>query len=76
MGRLTDNDKYRRELQKYKDLEEQGGLIKQKHGRWLPNVIMVKTPYANNYYCSECGKNGNHTPYCPNCGAKMDEVEE
>lgn len=29
--------------------------------------------------CSECGKdaiNGEITPYCPNCGAKMDEEGE
>lgn len=62
-------------LAHYEDLEEQGRLIEQKHGRWIPNKIMLRTPYATNYHCSECGYGGNGTTYCPNCGAKMDEVE-
>ena len=50
-----------------------------KHGRW------EYTDYGGvgNWHCSEChnivvGINGfpNLTQYCPNCGARMDEVEE
>lgn len=47
------------------------------HGHWINR--------RNSVYCSRCGKgyrNGvgtisalNHN-YCPNCGAKMDEVSE
>lgn len=59
------------ELKRFRDLEEQGRLIKVKQGRWLPNAIMIKSPYANNYHCSECGQIGNKTPYCPNCGAEL-----
>lgn len=47
-----------------------------KHGRWIGDV------------CSECGKDALcdcdkyetygtiHSGYCPNCGAKMDEVKD
>lgn len=48
-----------------------------KHGRW----IEIGHPW---YECSECGErtavvnlNGEVVwNYCPNCGARMDEVEE
>lgn len=39
-----------------------------KHGRWI---------WQGHYLvCSECGRENDRTNYCPNCGAKMDEVEE
>lgn len=48
-----------------------------KHGRWIEErsgkvLDLVK------YHCSECGRwqTWSNFPYCPNCGAKMDEVEE
>lgn len=48
-----------------------------KHGHW------VFTPTTGRYRCSACGKEDKIIPwgrppfaYCPNCGAKMDEVEE
>lgn len=62
-------------LAHYEDLEEQGRLIEQKHGQWIANKHMVKSPTAENYHCSECTQAGKRTSYCPNCGAKMDEVE-
>ena len=48
-----------------------------KRGRWLP----VKGYEGILYRCSECeDKPYRHTTartkYCPDCGAKMDEVEE
>ena len=69
-------DKYRRELQQYKDLEEQGRLIEQKHGEWI-----LKHVGAGHYWeCSVCHTNPciyvtNNTNYCPNCGAKMELKE-
>lgn len=39
------------------------------HGRW------IKGP--SNPYCSECFVEcRDETPFCPNCGAKMDEDKE
>lgn len=61
---------------KWKDLEEQGRLIEQKHGRWK---IIGMRPVGTHltHYCSICGGHGdNEMDYCPNCGAKMGEVEE
>lgn len=72
------HDKYLIAIDKlahYEDLEEQGRLIEQKHGEWIPNKHITRTPTAENYHCSECTKTGKTTAYCPNCGAKMDEVE-
>ena len=72
------HDKYLIAIEKlahYEDMEELGRLIKQKHGQWIANKHMVKSPTAENYHCSECMQAGKTTAYCPNCGAKMDEVE-
>lgn len=67
------------ELEHYRCLEEQGRLIEQKHGYWTG---------PDDYNCSVCGENymeiadadayasGWKPNYCPNCGAKMDEVEK
>ena len=46
-----------------------------RHGKWIGND-------AVNLYCSECGKSGDYecdgsckaSLFCPNCGAKMDEM--
>lgn len=39
-----------------------------KYGRWI---------WKDHYLvCSECGKENDRKNYCPNCGARMDEVEE
>ena len=62
-------------LAHYEDLEEQGRLIEQKKGKWIPNKRMVRTPTAENYHCSECTQTGKTTAYCPNCGAKMELKE-
>lgn len=40
-----------------------------RHGHWNSRQLV--------YECSECGHMGySDMNYCPNCGAKMDEVEE
>lgn len=47
------------------------------HGRW---VEQEKYTFGTMYDCSICGNrildNGHSWNYCPNCGAKMDEVSE
>lgn len=42
-----------------------------KHGRW-------KGAGMGDYMCSWCGEvvSGNRYHYCPNCGARMEEVQE
>ena len=48
-----------------------------RHGRW---VKQEKYTFGTMYGCSICGNrildNGHSRNYCPNCGAKMDEVSE
>lgn len=47
-----------------------------RHGRWE----VIGQPYMRKHFnpvcCSICKRRGYNTPYCPHCGAKMDEVEE
>lgn len=42
-----------------------------KHGRWVEDEYGIP-------HCSECGTINTtvYKNYCPNCGARMDEVEE
>lgn len=43
-----------------------------KTGHWIFDEILDR-----HYYCSECKSMGvDYWDYCPNCGAKMEEVEE
>ena len=48
-----------------------------RHGRW---VEQEKYTFGTMYDCSICDNrildNGHSWNYCPNCGAKMDEVNE
>lgn len=42
--------------------------------QWIAKPTMVRSPFAINYYCSNC----NHEPiecgkYCPECGARMNK---
>ena len=53
-----------------------------RHGKWIKeNIVLTSLPPQYRWHCSECGstKVGYDesvlTPYCPNCGAKM-ELEE
>ena len=46
-----------------------------KHGHW------ELSPFDGNWMCSKCGNKPYHSNmknmnYCPNCGAKMDEVKD
>ena len=48
-----------------------------RHGRWIEQE---KYTFGTMYDCSICDNrildNGHSWNYCPNCGAKMDEVNE
>jgi hypothetical protein len=44
------------------------------HGRWLTNSDDGYYPYCS--VCKEEPKSGIMTPYCPNCGCKMDKEDE
>lgn len=55
--------------------------------RYVPTVDPVKhghwelSPFDGNWMCSKCGNKPYHDNmknmnYCPNCGAKMDEVSK
>lgn len=54
------------------------------HGRWIPleyDGFADGNPVWDLWECSECGEehSGDEdtlTPYCPNCGAKMDGRED
>lgn len=51
-----------------------------KHGHWILEREPDGKPYC--FHCSVCDNDFHHigimsaTDYCPNCGAKMDEVSE
>lgn len=50
-----------------------------RHGRWVKKGQSFLFPERfMNYSCSLCGYDIDKTKhrYCPNCGAKMDEVKE
>ncbi len=49
-----------------------------RHGRWALDTAHTEEIYAHPVKCSVCGRTEvlgyeTLTPYCPNCGAKMDE---
>lgn len=47
-----------------------------KHGHWIEANDISSSPFdaMKRCLCSECREWGFVTIYCPNCGAKMDEV--
>ena len=49
-----------------------------RHGHWIKANDPMSSPFdtMKRCLCSECREWGSVTSYCPNCGAKMDEVEE
>lgn len=51
----------------------------EQHGKWIEHewAEEVEGLFISNYECSECHMwERNESDYCPNCGTKMDEVEE
>lgn len=55
------------------DMRLDGEYVKVKHGRWEETT----TEDPCYYRCSECGRQtDDEYNYCPNCGARMDEVTE
>lgn len=65
------------ELQHYKELEKQGRLIEQKHGKWIPFELDTRGCIEIMHYeCSICHEiSADETMYCPNCGAKLAELK-
>lgn len=54
-----------------------GDIVDVKHGYWIPHKPMIRSPYARNYDCSECGNSPIECgEYCNKCGAKMDGEEK
>ena len=56
-------------------VRESYGAVEPKHERW----IMKPNGYGTCSNCKVCSLDimgGVHSNYCPNCGAKMDEVIE
>lgn len=72
-GNCTNEKRYRTcEFTYLKTLEATGRLIEQKQGQWYP------MHFGGVWQCSECSyltNDNKATRYCPNCGAKMDEVK-
>lgn len=45
----------------------------ERHGRWKFNIDDKGWSWDRPYVCDQCGEwNGRETPYCPNCGARME----
>ena len=59
----------------FKNIVETMPTVEQKHGQW-----QGVSPFVDSLECSECRyeilSEELKTPYCPWCGAKMDEVTE
>ena len=72
-------DNYTATEQAYKNGYEQGQRDAVKHGRWFEMVESKEDGHTGEYYeeiyynCLNCDyATGDKTPYCPNCGCKMD----
>ncbi len=68
-------DKYTATEQAYKHGYEKGyaagkrDAVEVVHGRWI-KVFDDSAGWVD--MCGKCKEFGDGTPYCPNCGAKMD----
>lgn len=53
-------------------------MVEVKHGKWrLETDEEMPNPMFKLVVCSVCNEKANHTyKFCPNCGAKMDGVNE
>ena len=62
------------ELLRYRQAAERGeGNGK---GKWEERIVDDENPrFTRRFYCSKCGnwETWGKTPYCPYCGAKMEE---
>lgn len=47
-----------------------------KTGHWINPTTMQCMKEQVFYYCSVCGKYADANKFCPNCGAKMVELQE
>ena len=48
-----------------------------RHGTWTDETYLPWGPVYRPYICSICGERStNASKYCPNCGAKMEGIEE
>lgn len=68
-------ESYRPSMDKLKQVEAEPV----RHGHWIEKELFI--PWCDDdvdiiYECSCCGTGVGPSPYCPNCGAKMDEVSE
>ena len=58
----------RADLEKFAEFLIANGVTVQRHGKWI-----METWLLHKVCCSECGGcTHGESPYCPNCGAKMD----
>lgn len=66
-------DKNTEIVKAYKEGYEQGQKDAERRGRWDFNFDYEEGSWDVPFKCSQCGeRNGRETPYCPNCGARMD----
>ena len=84
--RLIDADALMRDIEQYHlsngkfqhwiELQSTVDAVPVRHGKWIEHeeLLWGENTSAPYYKCSECGYDTRHdTPYCPMCGARMDE---
>lgn len=72
--------KTRQDIQDFLDNIPTADVTPVRHGRWIERkehfYFQNGCKEWINFYCSECdAPNNSPTDYCPNCGAKMDGVD-
>ena len=62
----------------YKKGYEDGKAAAEKHGRWENHISKIYSSSIANGFTASCCRSWHSvkTPYCPNCGAKMDGGNE
>ena len=55
------------------DFLDKNDVVEVKHARWIVSEFCGGNRIG---FCTECGVENRIDNYCPNCGAKMDEVED
>lgn len=57
--------------------EPSADVVEVVHGEWEKRTFIIFDSEKVGYRCSECNTTWDtQTPYCPNCGAKMDGERE